>query len=273
MVAPEQDGQGIPVGWFLLPNKKAKTYELMLKVLLDKLGGQPDSLKTVVSDFESAIFKTVKAMLKNIDHKGCKYHKHAAIWKNLGEHGLQSLYHRNPRFVEHINMLFGLCYVREDDVVSLYMEHIFPEIEKNIEEDEEWSEFADELNEFGDYYESTWIERRNHRPPRFPPMLWNHHDSILHDGVQTNNHLEAYNRKLNKLAGKSSNVWEIQDIFVKQEAEARRTFMSNRMGSDLCSNTGRKERSKDGRAAIKLILQGYDTVPKIDLLRMLAHSQ
>ena len=46
----------------------------------------------------------------------------------------------------------------------------------------------------GDFYESTWIERRNHGAPRFPPSTWNHHDTIMNDGIQTNNHLESYNR-------------------------------------------------------------------------------
>ena len=98
LAAPEGQGQGIPVGWFLLPNKKAKTYNIMFKALLQKLGGQPDCLKVVVSDFEAAIFKIVRALFKNVEHKGCKFHKNAAIWKKLGEYGLQSLYHRNPRF-------------------------------------------------------------------------------------------------------------------------------------------------------------------------------
>ena len=52
MAAPETGGNGIPVGWFLLPNKEAKTYELMFRTLLNKLGGQPNSLKNIMSDFE-----------------------------------------------------------------------------------------------------------------------------------------------------------------------------------------------------------------------------
>ena len=53
---------------------------------------------------------------------------------------------------------------------------------------------------------------------------WNHHDSIVHNGLQTNNHLESYNRKWNLLADKSSNIWAIQELFVKQEADAEELF-------------------------------------------------
>ena len=101
---------------------------------------------------------------------------------------------------------------------------------------------------------------------------WNHHDSIVHNGLQTNNHLESYNRKWNLLADKSSNIWAIQELFVKQEADARRTFLSNSAGQDCSNNTGRKEKSLDYRAKIMFILDSYDTMPKHDLITMLAHT-
>ena len=274
MAAPQTGGgQGIPVGWFLLPNKKATTYEIMFKALLNKLGGQPDSLTKVVSDFESAVFKAIRTVMKNIVHSGCRFHKNAAIWKNLGEHGLLSLYHKNPVFQDVIHKMYSLCYFRVEDVVPVYREHILPVIVEHIDSDEDWQEFEDELHEFGDYYESTWIERRNHRAPRFPPALWNHHDSVLQDEIETNNFLESYNRTWNKLAGKDSNVWKVQELFVKQEANARRAFIANRTGLDMSTNTGRKERSLDRRAAVKFILDGYDILAKKDLLDMLAHQQ
>ena len=132
--------------------------------------------------------------------------------------------------------------------MPVYNEHVLPSIQQTIDEDEDWQDLADELNDFGDYYDSTWIERRNHRAPRFDPVLWNHHDSIMSGGIQTNNHLESYNRTWNKLAGKDSNVWVVQELFVKQEANARRSFIS------------------------KFILEGYTTLPKKVLLQMLSHE-
>ena len=44
----------------------------------------------------------------------------------------------------------------------------------------------------------------------------------MNGGIETNNHLESYNSKLNRLAGTTKNVWEIQELFVKQEADSRR---------------------------------------------------
>ena len=104
-----------------------------------------------------------------------------------------------------------------------------------------------------------------------PPVLLNHHNSIMQDGIQTNNYLESYNITLNSLAGKDSNVWIVQDLFVKQDADARRTFVSNSTGQDNSNNTGRRHKSLDNRARIKFILSGYDTMPKNDLITMLAN--
>ena len=80
MAAPETGGKGIPVGWFMLPNKEATTYELAFNVKLNKLCGQPASLKTIISDFEQSVFKSVRRVFKNVDHKGCRFHKNTAIW-------------------------------------------------------------------------------------------------------------------------------------------------------------------------------------------------
>ena len=59
---------------------------------------------------------------------------------------------------------------------------------------------------------------------------------------------------------------------MKQEANARRSFLSNAVGQDTSTNTGRKERSLDGRTRIKFLLGGYDTMSKKDLILMLAHD-
>ena len=93
----------------------------------------------------------------------------------------------------------------------------------------------------------------------------------MNGGIETNNHLKSYNSKLNRLAGTTKNVWEIQELFVKQEAESRRVFQSNRRGSDLSSNTTRRQKVKDKCAAVKFILEGYNTMPKKELIQMLAH--
>ena len=172
-----------------------------------------------------------------------------------------------------IHKLYALSYVPPDQVIPLYKEHIIPEIEDKIDSDKDWSEQAEDLEEFGFYYENTWIEKRSGRSPLFPVELWNHYQTILDDGVATNNMLESFNRTWNKLAGKSPNVWELREIMVKQEAEARRTFLKNSVGADMSTNTGRKERSLSNNARLKFLVSScFNTTPKKDYIQMVAHE-
>ena len=88
------------------------------------------------------------------------------------------------------------------------------------------------------YYTNTWIIRRNKKDPLFKPKLWNHYDTVKNDGIETNNMLESNNKTWNSLVGQRPNVWHIQENFIKQDAEARRSFLSNAVGQDMRTNTG-----------------------------------
>ena len=98
----------------------------------------------------------------------------------------------------------------------------------------------------------------------FQPCLWNQYNTVLEDGMETNNMLESYNRTWNLLSGYSPNVWHIQDHFVKQDADARRAFLSNSVGQDMADNTGRKQRAKYAKQRVKLVVEAFATMPKTD---------
>ena len=136
-----------------------------------------------------------------------------------------------------------------------------------------WADYSDDLDDFGIYFSNTWINRRNGRPPLFKPALWNHYRSVKEGELQTNNMLESHNRTWNSLVGQSPNVWHIQDLFIKQDAEARRVFLSNSVGQDLHINTGRKQRSLDAAGRIKFVVDAYDSMSRKDYISTLAHDR
>ena len=68
--------------------------------------------------------------------------------------------------------------------------------------------------------------------------------------------------------GYSPNVCHIPDQFVKQDADARRAFLSDSVGQDMADNTGRKQRAKDAKQRG----EAFATMPKTDYLKMLAHD-
>ena len=119
---------------------------------------------------------------------------------------------------------------------------------------------------------NTWIERRGGRAPLFPPELWSQYDAVKEDKSQTNNTLERFNRTWNSLVGNNSNVWTVQEAFVKRDSEARRNFMSNAVGQDLHHNTGGRQRSLDARERLKFVVDGFDAMPRSDYISILAHD-
>ena len=72
----------------------------------------------------------------------------------------------------------------------------------------------------------------------FKPALWSHNASVKENGTQTNNMLESHNRTLNSLVGIKPNVWHIQEMFGKQDAEAHCAYLSNVKDQDMQTNSG-----------------------------------
>ncbi len=51
---------------------------------------------------------------------------------------------------------------------------------------------------------------------RLPPQDWNYHD---YDGPRTNNHLEGWHNRLNRIVGKAHpNVYKLIEVFQREEA-------------------------------------------------------
>ena len=271
MAASEIGGKGIPCVFGLLPNKKKETYGIFFNKIKEHVGEQ-NCPKTIISDFEQAVFSICAKVFPTVSHKGCRFHHNAAVWKNLGDHHLQELFNQNPRFQELIYLMYTLCYVPVDQVKSYYDEVIIPQVQEGVDHDQEWEDYDQEIDRFGYYYSQTWIEKRGGRRALFPPCLWNQYSTVLEDGMETNNMLESFNRTWNLLSGYSPNVWHIQDQFVKQDADARRAFLSNSVGQDMADNTGRKQRAKDAKQRVKLVVEAFATMPKTDYLKMLAHD-
>ena len=271
MAASEIGGKGIPCVFGLLPNKKKETYDVFFNKIKEHVGEQ-NCPKTIISDFEQAVFSICSKVFPTVSHKGCRFHHNAAVWKNLGDHHLQELFNQNPRFQKLIYLMYTLCYVPVDQVKSYYDEVIIPQVQEKADHDQEWEDYDQEIDRFGYYYSQTWIEKPGGRRALFPPCLWNQYSTVLEDGMETNNMLESFNRTWNLLSGYRPNVWHIQDQFVKQDADARRAFLSNSVGQDMADNTGRKQRAKDAKQRVKLVVEAFATMPKTDYLKMLAHD-
>ena len=111
-------------------------------------GGWENRLTTIITDFELAVLKACDIVFPDVQHKGCRFHHNAAVWKNLGAHKLQSLFYQNPCFQELIYSLYSFCYVPSDRVNEYYHEVITKLVDDGEEKDEEWEDYHEEINDF-----------------------------------------------------------------------------------------------------------------------------
>ena len=118
--------------------------------------------------------------------KGLEWYNQLSAWYGKllqqispGTHKLQSLFYQNPRFQELIYSLYSFCYVPSDRVNEYYHEVITKLVDDGKEKDEEWEDYQEEINAFGSYYRTTWIEKRGGRGALFKPELWNQYTTVL----------------------------------------------------------------------------------------------
>ena len=174
-----------------------------------------------------------------------------------------------------IYILYALVYFPPNDVIRFYKDELVPYISDCIDNEEAWTDYEEELECFGIYYEKTWIEARGGRAPLFPIFAWNHYKCIKNGPhtTHTNNIVESYNRTLNGLISKNANIWTVTQIFVQQEASARIDFFQHTAGNNLNSNTGRKQRCMDAAGRIKFLVDGYTgQMSKMDYARSISNE-
>jgi len=156
--------------------------------------------------------------------------------------------------------------------LKLFSDILAPQIEHCLLHDDKWDEYTDGLELFGLYVMNTWIERRNGKDPLYKPEVWNQFETVKEGGPETNNQLESYNRTFNNLAGNKPNVWSMLSLVKSQEADTRRCFLSNAVGRDLTSNSGRRQASKDAKERIKWLIDHFRTTPEKEYILTMAHE-
>ena len=179
-------GKALPCAWAFLPGKSEDIYEVLVRVLLEKInkdGGQHKP-QSVVSDFESAVINVIKLKLPDVRIVGCGFHFRHAIWGKVKEIGLVPLVNRDAQFHTWINMLYALAYVPVNRVVQYYEEVVLSKFhemtndqdeddnegsdaelssnEGDREEDDEsaanrWKFWLEEIEGLILYFERTWI--------------------------------------------------------------------------------------------------------------------
>ncbi len=145
---------------------------------------------TVLLDFESAALAAFGDVFPEAQVKGCLFHYSQAVQRNIGRHGLETVYRRTPpydapefadvyRWARRLTALAvtPVRFLRVDNCLTNPPRTGDPLVDAN-------------LLAFRDYYLNQWLRNRDRA------LLWNHYDR---DGPRTTNHAEGYHSGLSSL--------------------------------------------------------------------------
>ena len=158
-----QNGYYVPVVHFLLKDKKAQTYKIMLRMFLSNFK-ENFNVQNISIDFESGMLAAVRAELPAINIHCCRFHLGQSLLKNIKKYGLMSNYYNKHDITGlWLKSLLGLAAIEPRRVHDYYFQHkdsfetmLLPELDAQC------------LKLFQDYFEKYYVGENS----VFPPKIW-----------------------------------------------------------------------------------------------------
>lgn len=172
-----KDGFYVPVAYFLLINKRQKTYERMFDCL--KLHGGPGLKICVMTvDFEETVMKETKKAFPDAIIRGCRFHLAQSWQRMIGEKGFKKQYiSKKDPIAKFLRSLFGIPLMPADAIPNFFSEELLPIA-------------PPELGTFMTYLQDFYMLENS----TFPPHIW---ASVGHSDMKfTTNGCENFHRHL-----------------------------------------------------------------------------
>lgn len=131
-------------------------FSKLLELITDPAEGYP-RVEEIVSDFEAAVWTTLKKIMPNVLVMGCSFHINQAMFKNLKKIGLGPLYQASKNIRTICRQILSLNLLPHDNILKR-----FEAIEDKVALINE-----DKLTTFCSYVRSTWITSKI-----WPPKQW-----------------------------------------------------------------------------------------------------
>lgn len=206
------DEQQFPAVYALLPNKSRETYNRFFTVIKEALQDLNITLQPprVLVDFEGALLQSVRLHFPGADVKGCFFHFAQCLWRWVQTHGHVVMYRENEEFRTLVKHSAALAFLPPANVRLAW-----GTMRLNL------SDGSLPAEAFIAYFSSTWMKD-------FPVALWNHWES---SGDRTNNRLEGWHNRLNRLAGRDHpNIYQLVALLKKEEAVSEVKILQLRTG-------------------------------------------
>ncbi|CAN7945721.1 unnamed protein product, partial [Ixodes pacificus] len=219
--------------YFLLSGRSRQTYVRAfqgLKAAFLSAGIAFSAPDIFMTDFEQALIGGLRDVFPQAAHRGCHFHFAQRVWASVQRAGLQSAYSSDNQLRALIRKLVALSFVPPCDIPRAWA---FLHQEGRLLG-------IPELTGVLDYFDATWISGI------FQHEQWNHHGNR---GPRTNNHMEAWHRKIKGMSGKAHpNPFAFIDLIKRDEAQTRVLLLQVANGGAVRAQ-GRKWANKDRKLA------------------------
>ena len=205
--------QQVPAVYMLLPGKSRLIYDkafLSLKQAMQERDLDFEPLEILV-DFELALHQSIRLHFPGTLIRSCYFHFNQALWIWVQINGHSVLYKENEPFRSFIQCSSAIPFLP----VS-YLRLAWRGLKSSVPEQPQYSDFIA-------YFERTWIYGV------LPLKMWNQYDNA---GPRTNNNLESWHNRLNRLAMKSHpNFFEMIELLKNEEATTEVSVTKLRSGA------------------------------------------
>ena len=249
----------VPCVYALLPNKNQDTYASVFQII--QQSHQQPQPHSCMCDFELAAMNAFQETFPGTPITGCFFHLKQSIYRQAVDKGLRQRYIDDENIRLHIKILGSLAFVPPQDVINTF--------EDLVEADT----FPDEVEGLYDYFENTYIgrrQRRGRRAPRFGLELWNQHNRLQEGLPRTNNLLEGWHAGIQaSLLGKNPTVWRFLNFLQHEES-----FQQGIIDSVVAGHDSRKEKKEDKARTKRIItlVQRYPNTPRAEFLRGVSYN-
>ena len=150
---------------------------------LDSWG--PFQPQSILMDYELAIHNTAAEIWPSSTRRGCQFHYKKALLKKVKQSDLWTEYLvPDSPIREHFSMIGALAFVQLSDLNTTWR-HLKPLL-------------PNDMMEFANYYEATWIGTST-TEPLFSHEMWNQHDSTQLLLPRSTNIAEGWHHGFNSL--------------------------------------------------------------------------
>ena len=220
-----KDGFSFPIVYFILKDKKIKTYKRILSLLKEECLNYDINinLNYICIDFEKAMISALKAVFPDIQIIGCRFHLGQTWFRSIQRLKLLNMYKEKSEQGKWLRRLFGFPYLEKEKVKTYFEAYI---IDAPIE-----------CHELVRYLEKNFI--KDSAP--FPPNLW---AGVCDNIVTTNNSVESWHRHFSETFTSSKpNIYKLIENL--ELTNSLSLVKSNSTGGKIVNdNTEIKEKCK-----------------------------